>query len=99
MKMLPPGRPGVSSCSISERTRAARDGLSLRISTLFERGSARITVRCCASGAVAGSAVSRVSIGTRSIADALRSGTTSGSPAGGWSSDAMIRSIRFRLSA
>ena len=49
MNMLPPGRPGVSSCSISAFTRAARAGLSERIMTLFERGSATRVTRCCAS--------------------------------------------------
>ena len=49
MNMLPPGRPGVSSCSISCRTRASRPGLSARTRTLFERGSAMIVTRCWAS--------------------------------------------------
>jgi hypothetical protein len=103
MYMLPPGRPGVSSCSISCRTRASRPGLSARTSTLFERASASTVTRCWASigpAAAAGSESSRLSSATRSIADALRSGTRIGSaPADAWSSDAMIRSMRRRLSA
>ena len=88
MNMLPPGRPGVSSCSISAFTRAARAGLSERIITLFERGSATSVTRCCTSpgGApcVADSAPSnRLIIGTRSSADAYFNVTTIGSPAGG----------------
>ncbi len=101
MNMLPPARPGVSSCSIRWRTRAARPGLSDRISTLFERASATTITRCCASAVppAAGSARSFVIVGTMSIADAWRTGTTIGSPPGGWSSEAITFSSRFRLSA
>ncbi len=102
--MLPPARDGVSSCSISALMRAARPGFSERSSTLFERGSATIITRCCASPGcppcVAVSApTSRFNIGTRSIADAFLSVTMIGSPEGAWSSDAMILSMRRRLSA
>ena len=83
MNMLPPGRPGVSSCSISCRTRASRPGLSARTSTLFERASAMIVTRCWASigpgPGCAGSASSRFSSATTSSADAFRSGTRIGS--------------------
>ncbi len=103
MKMLPPLRPALSSCSISARVRARRAGLSARTSTLLERGSATTDTRCCGSAAAPGalpeSASSRLSTCTRSIADALRRGTMIGSPAGGTSSEAMIRSMRCRLSA
>jgi hypothetical protein len=103
MNMLPPGRPGVSSCSINWRTRASRPGLSARTSTLFERESAMIVTRCWASSGpgppAAGSDMRRFKSATTSSADAFRSGTSMGSAPGAWSSDAMIRSIRRRLSA
>ena len=105
MNMLPPGRPGVSRSAISAFTRASRAGFSARSRMLFERGSAMIVTRCCASagtppGAAAPcSPTSLISIVTRSMAEAYRSGTSTGSPAGGWSSEAMMRSMRFRLSA
>ncbi len=104
MNMLPPARPGVSSCSINWRTRARRPGLSARTRTLFERASAMIVTRCWASGAPAApaatwSASSRLSSDTTSSADAFLSGTRIGSAPGAWSSDAMIRSMRLRLSA
>ncbi len=86
MNMLPPGRPGVSSCSISWRTRASRPGLSARTSTLFERGSAMIVTRCCASigpwPVAPGSASRRLSSATTSSADAFLSGTRIGSAPG-----------------
>ncbi len=104
MNMFPPGRPGVSSCSISAFTRAARGALSERSITLFERGSATSVTRCCASGPAApcvavSAPSSRLTRGTRSSAEAYLSVTIIGSPAGARSSDAMIFSIRRRFSA
>jgi hypothetical protein len=107
MNMLPPGRPGVSSCSIRAFTRAARAELSERSMTLLLRGSATMVTRCCtseawpaAAAAVPASAPSRrLTSGTRSSAEAYLSVTIIGSPAGAWSSDATIFSMRRRFSA
>ena len=92
MNMLPPGRPGVSSCSISAFTRAARAEFSERSITLLLRGSATMVTRCvsppCAAAAAAATVLasapsSRCTSGTRSSADAYFNVTIIGSPAGG----------------
>ena len=106
MNMLPPGRPGVSSCSISAFTRAARAELSERSITLLLRGSAtmrdallRLARLPRGGGRAASAPSSRLTSGTRSSAEAYFSVTIIGSPHGGWSSDATIFSMRRRFSA
>ena len=104
MNRLPPARPGVSSCSIRLRTRAARPALSLRTRIALLRGSGTSVTRCCGSACVPppcpdGSASRRITSPATSMADACFTGTSSGSLRSGTSSDVMIRSIRLRLSA
>ena len=87
------------------RANRARPDCPSASSTLFERGSATSETRCRDVGATrlraAASALQALfSIATMSSADAYLTGhDRAARPAGGWSSDAMIRSMRRRLSA
>ena len=105
MNTLPPARAGVSSCSINCRTRALarrivganQDAVRARIGDEHDP-LLRFGLRAGLSG-VSRSVSSRLTSATTSSAEAFFTGTSIGSPAGGWSSDATIRSIRRRLSA
>ena len=103
MNRLPPGRPGVSSCSISDRARAARPALSLFTTMLLLRASATSITRCDGSAgtpaADGASVVTRVTIAAMSSAEACFTGTTTVSALEGWSSEATMRSMRRRLDA
>ena len=104
MNMLPPARPGVSSCSISAlHARGARRVVGAHQHAVGARvGDQRHALRRVRRARRPASRfrrTSRLTSATMSSADAFFSVTSSGSPAGAWSSDAMIRSMRRRLSA